>query len=75
MRITFTSYSSSYHRHGILQKMLRVHKNCSLYCKRYRLYTVYKFDACNTKNENNGINNPRTVPDYEANGYVCAAKK
>lgn len=36
---------------------------------------VYKFDACNTNKENNGINNPRTVPDYEANGYVCAAKK
>jgi hypothetical protein len=36
---------------------------------------AYKFDACNTAKENNGINNGRTIADYEANGYKCELKK
>ncbi len=36
--------------------------------------TLYKFDACNSGKEGNGLNNKSAITDYEANGYVCVAK-
>jgi hypothetical protein len=34
----------------------------------------FKFDACNSGKEGNGLNNKSAIADYEANGYNCVAK-